>query len=117
MANFRPTRTFKIFASTLILVILFLAGSRFFPIRKDGLPFYYWSVWVGLTSAWMIMVPARMLAARWRLQARVRTILPPANTGTASELAGLVAATIAIKRGEEERALYMLQNMSLKSGA
>jgi tetratricopeptide (TPR) repeat protein len=70
----------------------------------------YWCGWALIAARFAWRTKLRALAARWKLQARIRAAMP----GTGSQLNGLTAASLAIKQGHEERALYILENLSIK---
>ncbi len=73
----------------------------------------YWILFAALTVHTLLGGWLRGCAARWRLHTRVRQTLP----GNSGELNGFAAAALAIKQAQEERALYILENLTIKSGS
>jgi tetratricopeptide (TPR) repeat protein len=70
-----------------------------------------WSVALGLLGIWGAYSVQRAMLARRRIEDRLRSVFPALG----SELSTLVAAALAIKQHQEERALYMLGKLGIRS--
>ncbi len=118
MSPFTPSRTLRVTLQCLVLVSMFLIGYFRFSLRHSVhntlfWSYLFWSGWSLLAFFWLWGSPFRVIAARWRLHARIRAVFPAAAGG---ELSGLTAAAMAIKQNQEERALYILENLTMRSG-
>jgi len=87
---------------------LIVAGTIRFPLHAGWPSYLFW----GACTFLIIMVPfgrsLKTLAARWKFQARIKSILP--ETGTDQHR--LITAATHIKRNDPERAFRVLENMS-----
>ena len=105
------TRVYMTVAKVLAVAGLVVAGRYFFLPVSEHLNVMYWigSALISITICCGGMLTR--LVAQWHFQARVRAALP----GTGSDLDRLTAAATTLRDGHEERALYILQNMTFKT--
>jgi tetratricopeptide (TPR) repeat protein len=113
MLPFTPSRALRLTLQSLVIVSLLLIGSVYFPPRHNLKSYLFWFGFGLLSFSWFWGAPLHAIAARWRLHARIRAILPASG----QELNGLTAAALAVKQGQEERALYILENLTIRSGS
>lgn len=113
MLPFTPSRALRLTLQCLVLVTLFLVGYYYFPLRHNFRSYLFWFGTGLLSFTWFWGTPLHSIAARWRLHARIRSAMPASG----QELNGLTAAALAIKQGQEERALYILENLTVRSGS
>jgi len=118
MAPFIPSRGLRLSLKYLALLILLAIGLFLFPPHvarvRNASPWgtgLYWGGWLALACFWFWEGWLRSVASHLRLQSRIRSVMP----STGSELNGLTAAALAIKQRQEERALYILENLTVKS--
>ncbi|HYG78079.1 MAG TPA: tetratricopeptide repeat protein [Planctomycetota bacterium] len=119
MVPFNPSRTLRLSLKCVALLILLGVGFYSFPpfahksVSASLSTYVYWFGWLSLAGAWFWDGWLSALAARIKMQSRIRAAMPSSG----SELNGLTAAAVAIKQRQEERALYILENLSSKSPA
>jgi len=114
MLTFGATRISRRAAELLAVVVLAGVGSY-----RSGLcdwSFSAWLYWLGvalLTGVCLWHAGLRRFVGRWQWDGQLRRALP----GLGGELNGLKAAALAIKERQEERALYILENLHVSSGS
>lgn len=123
MLSIIPSRWLRLAVYVLAFSLLVGVGLKFFPLSRPPNSYLYWSFVALLACVCLLGAPARALASRWRLQARLRSAFGnrpiPAGDGAAKpwpEGATFVAAALAIYQGQQQRALFLLENMTVKDG-
>ena len=112
MRSFKAIRIARTAAALLGLAVLII-GVRFWAGGHNGGG--AWIYWGGLTllaGLWFWQAALRPLALRWNWEQRLLAVLP----GLGGELSALKAAAVAIKVRQEERALYILEHLQVRSG-
>jgi tetratricopeptide (TPR) repeat protein len=104
------TRVFSAIAKILLVLSLLTVGRQFFLPAAHGFHILYWTGSVLLTVAICFGGVLRRAISQWHFQTRVRGSLP----GSGADLDRLTAAATTLRDGHEERALYILQNMTFK---
>ncbi|MEI6236608.1 MAG: tetratricopeptide repeat protein [Planctomycetota bacterium] len=90
-----------------LLSTTFIIGLSFFPAGSGPYVIPYWSVWGG-TALYIVLGPlVRSLAERWRFQRLVKNAFADEH----QDRSAMITASAAIVRGEELRALDILQRL------
>ena len=105
------TRVFSALAKILLVLTLLTVGRQFFLPIGRALNTLFWTGGALLTLSFFCGGMLRRAIAQWHFQTRVRGALP----GSGSDLDRLTAAATTLRDGHEERALYILQNMTFKA--
>ena len=104
-------RTFSALARIVSLPVFVVIGRRFFlPLGLH----LHWLYWLGggmLVFAICCGGALRRFSAHWRFHSSARNLLP----GSGADLERLANAAVTLREGHEERALYILQNLTLKN--
>src|SRR5579862_9290346 len=107
-----PARFLSALPKLLTFVLLTAVGIEFF--RPGSNPWFavYWICWL-LASLGLSARFIRTFVTNWHFQSRARAVLPASG----ADLDRLTAAAMTLRQNHEERALYILQNMTLRSTA
>jgi tetratricopeptide (TPR) repeat protein len=105
-----PARFLSALPKFLSFIILTVVGVVFFRPSTTHYFALYWTGWAVVSMALSARF-VRTLAANWHFQSRARAVLPAKGP----DLDRLTAAATTVRQNHEERALYILQNMSLRS--
>ncbi len=105
------SRIHAVSARVLLAAGLFVVGRLYFLPLTENLNAFFWTGSFLIVGTLCFGGMLRRLAAQWHFQTRVRAALP----GSGSDLDRLTAAATTLRDGHEERALYILQNMTFKA--